>query len=297
MGLSRRALIIGSGLLGAAAGVGGWALLADARVAPGRSVLDDALGRCDITAPPTTATPGRMIESSFYSTHRKRSVNYVLAYPPKAAGGAKLPVCLVLHGAGADARTGFDGIGYQHLLADVVSRGTPPFILAAIDGGPGYWHPHADDDPLGALLTDFPVILTQHGLPTNRFGLLGWSMGGFGALLAATEAPGRFPVVTASAPALWRSFDEATAVDPAAFGSAEEWRRWGDLRARADKLKNLTVRIDCGESDSFAPALGELRERLPDPTVVHLAKGCHDTAFWRHAAPEQLRLIGKALKR
>jgi hypothetical protein len=28
---------------------------------------------------------------------------------------------------------------------------------------------------------------------------------------------------------------------------------------------------------------------------VHLAKGCHDDAFWRSVAPEQLRLIGQAL--
>ena len=35
-----------------------------------------------------------------------------------------------------------------------------------------------------------------------------------------------------------------------------------------------------------------LREQLPDPAVVHIAKGCHDDAFWRSVAPEQLRLIG-----
>ena len=50
--LSRRTLIFGGvGALGAVA-VGGWAALADARVVPGRSLIDHALGRCDLPAAP-----------------------------------------------------------------------------------------------------------------------------------------------------------------------------------------------------------------------------------------------------
>ena len=55
----------------------------------------------------------------------------------------------------------------------------------------------------------------------------------------------------------------------------------------------MAVRIDCGESDPFAPAVKALRDRLPDPGVVHLAKGCHDNAFWRSVAPAQLRLSAR----
>jgi S-formylglutathione hydrolase FrmB len=145
------------------------------------------------------------------------------------------------------------------------------------------------------LLTDLPTVLAQHGLPVDRFGVLGWSMGGFGALIAAAEAPGRFVAVVANAPAFWRSYEEAREVNPGAFDSAEDWQRWGDLMARAEKLRHLPLRIDCGESDSFTPAIKELRGRLGGTGAVHLAKGCHDDAFWRFAAPEQLRFIGTAL--
>jgi len=298
VGISRRTLIISSGVLGSVAGLGGWAVLAENRLAPGRGLIDQAMSRCDISSPPVQAAAGRLVDGSFFSTHRRRTVTYTLAYPPKAAPGARLPVCLVLHGYGVRARAAFDDIGYHRLLAAAVAAGAPPFVLAAVDGGDGYWHPHSasGDDPLGMLLDDLPVVLTQHGLPVNRFGLLGWSMGGFGALLAATEAPKRFPAVAANAPAFWRSFDEARSVNEGAFDSADEWQRWGDLLARAPKLQGLRLRIDCGDADSFAPAVKALRDRLPEPSSVHMAKGCHDTAFFRSAAPAQLRLIGDALK-
>jgi dipeptidyl aminopeptidase/acylaminoacyl peptidase len=290
--------MISSGVLGAAAGFGGWALLAQARVAPGRGLIDDALGRCDITAAPAEATPGRLVRASFYSARRRRSVGYMLAYPPKIRAGAKLPVCLVLHGHGASERDAFEVLNYQRVLAASVAAKVPPFVLASIAGGDGYWHPHgaADgdqgDDPFGMLTDDFPVVLAQHGLPVDRFGVIGWSMGGFGALLAVAEAPRLFVAAAASSPAIWSSYDDARSANADAFGSDEEWKRWGDLLGRADRLKGR-VRVDCGESDAFAPTVAALAERVPD--AVTMAKGCHDVAFWRSVAPAQLRFVGAAL--
>jgi S-formylglutathione hydrolase FrmB len=290
-------LIIGSSVLGAGVGLTGWGLLADWRILPGRGVLDEVLGRCDIdTPPPAEAAPGLVLRNSFYSRQRARTVTYSLAYPPKAVPGAPLPVCLVLHGLNGDDRSAFDELGYHKLLAAAVAAKVPPFVLASVSGGNGYWHPHPGDDPLGMLLTEFPTILSQHGLPVNKFGLFGWSMGGYGALLAATETPPMFPVVVANSPAFWPSYDEARSVYTDAFSSEDEWNTWGNMPNRVEKLRYVTnVRIDCGESDSFEPAIDDLRDQLPDPNVVHFVKGCHDDNFWRSVAPEQLRLIGTAL--
>ncbi len=288
-------MIIGSGVLGGAAGLGGWGLLADARLVPGRSLLDGLLGRCDISATPREAEPGRVLRSSFYSRKRNRSVNYMIAYPPATAAGARLPVCLLLHGLGEDERTGFDGLRLHRLVAGAMTSQSPRFVLAAVSGGDGYWHPRPGDDPLGMVLEEWPVVLAQHGLPVDRFGLLGWSMGGYGALVAASEQPARFPVVVADAPAFWLSYEDARSANPTAFTSADEWRAWGDLTTRTDKLADLTLRIDCGESDPFEPAVSDLRDRLPDPSVVHITPGCHDGAFWRSVAPAQIRLISQVL--
>jgi dipeptidyl aminopeptidase/acylaminoacyl peptidase len=293
--------MISSAVLGAAAGLGGWALLAQARVAPGRGLIDDALGRCDITATPPEATPGRLVRASFYSAHRGRTVGYMLAFPPKVRPGAKLPVCLVLHGHGASERDAFEALNYHRVLAASVAAKVPPFVLASIAGGDGYWHPRGAtgapgrqkaDDPFGMLRDDFPVVLAQHGLPVDRFGVIGWSMGGFGALLAVAEAPDLFIAAAASSPALWSSYDDARSANATAFGSEEEWKRWGDLLGRSDRLRGR-VRVDCGSSDAFAPTVAALGERLPD--AVTLAKGCHDVAFWRSVAPAQLRFVGAAL--
>jgi enterochelin esterase-like enzyme len=293
--ITRRNLI-GWGALGAVAGLGGWGLLANERVVPGRSVLDTVFGRCNVdTPPPPEATPGRTFRSSFYSRKRNRSVNYMLGYPPGVRLDAVLPVCLCLHGYGENERAAFDTLGYHKLLAAAVKAKVPPFVLASVDGGGGYWHPHPDDDPLGMLTTEFPVILTQHGLPVDRFALLGWSMGGFGALLAATEQPATYAAVAANAPAFWPSYGDAHSVNPGAFSSEEEWNTWGNLPPRVEKLRYANIRIDCGESDPFEPVVSDLRGQLPDPGVVHIAKGCHDATFWRSLAPLQLKMIGDAL--
>jgi S-formylglutathione hydrolase FrmB len=144
-------------------------------------------------------------------------------------------------------------------------------------------------------MEDFPIILTQHGLPTETFGVFGYSMGGFGALTAATEFPKRFPAVVAIAPALWDSFEDAHDHIAGSFDSADDWHTWGDMRRRLDKLKDLKFRVDCGDSDPFAPALADLTESFPDPAGVHIGKGCHDNAYRRSVAPAQFDLIGNAL--
>lgn len=289
-------MIIGSSVLGAAGGVGLWALLADARLVPGRSVVDNALGRCDIVSAPPEAQPGPIVRASFFSAHRSRSVGYMLAYPPKVTPGTPLPVCLVLHAWGASYRDPFDQLGYHRLLAGAVAAGVPPFVLASVDGGETYWHPRTNgDDPLGMLTDDFPTVLTQHGLPVDRFGVFGYSMGGYGALAAASAAPKRFVVAVANSPAFWHSYEEANRINPKAFDSDQNWRTWGDLRTHTADLKGVALRVDCGESDSFAPALSTLREQFPDPSTVHITPGCHDNTFWRSVAPDQLRLIGTTL--
>jgi predicted esterase len=280
--------------------------------------VDKVLGRCDLSdqPPPPEAEPGILVRSSFYSAHRARSVGYMIAYPPGVKAGASLPVCLLLHGYGADYRDPFDGLGFHRLLAGAVtgavsgptptatpSKGpsavpvtkVPPFVLVSVDGGSTYWHPRPGDDPLGMLLADLPVVLTQHGLPSQTFGAIGYSMGGFGALLAASEQPKRFAAVAASSPAVWLNYDDSHSANPTAFDSAADWHRWGDLRARTSSLKGIPLRIDCGASDSFTSAVETLREQLPDRSVVHIAKGCHDDAYWRSVAPAQLRLVGEAL--
>lgn len=292
-------MIIGSATLGAGGGLGLWALLADARLVPGRTVVDTVLGRCDLGAGPEEGPAegdiGKVLKASFFSSHRKRTVRYQVIYPPNVPAGMKLPVCIYLHGRGGDEKEA-ENYGLPKLLGYSTYLGTSPFVLVTIEGGDGNWHPRASgDNPLGMILEDLPIVLRQYNLKMDRLAIMGVSMGGYGALLAATEQPKMFSAVMVSSPAVWHSFDESQDAAPGAFDSAEDFRTYGDMRTRTDKLTGFALRIDCGEADPFEPNLRALQEQLPDRGVLHFAKGCHDRDFWRLAFPEQLKTIGQTL--
>ncbi|MFI5955558.1 alpha/beta hydrolase [Cryptosporangium sp. NPDC051539] len=297
--VSRRA-VLGGGVAGlglvAAGGVG----LVGAGVLPGQHQLRRALGACDVYAPAPRSAAGAVVRGAFRSTHRRTTVNYRIAYPPGARDTDSLPVCLVLHGFRGDEGVLGGGIALPGYLADVVANGVPPFVLAAADGGLGYWHPRATgDDSLGMLADEFLPLLAGRGLQTGagqRIGVLGYSMGGYGALLFTQTYPTRVAACAAGSPAVWLSYDEARKASPKAFDSAADWSRY-DVRARGPALAGIPVRVDYGRDDSFAPNMPALKDALPAATEVHEGDGCHDSTFWRSVAPDALAFLGRAFAR
>jgi enterochelin esterase-like enzyme len=138
-----------------------------------------------------------------------------------------------------------------------------------------------------------PLCADRIGLAPRR-ALLGWSMGGYGALLAAETRPSAFRAVTAVSPAVWTSRDAQRGAVPDAFDSDEDFRTH-DVIAGAGRLRGLAVRIDCGESDPFAGAARALRDACPEEPAGGLSAGCHEARYWRRTLPEQLEGIGAAL--
>jgi S-formylglutathione hydrolase FrmB len=153
---------------------------------------------------------------SLASEHVPKPVGWTIAIPPTAVQG----VVYCLHGSDDDHRMAFDDVH----VPDVVAAAGLPLAVAAVDGGAdSYWHARADgSDPMAMLLDEFvPLVEGRLGASPPR-ALLGWSMGGYGALLAAEQAPDRFDAVVASSPALWTSPDD---VPSGAFdGAADFWR-------------------------------------------------------------------------
>jgi S-formylglutathione hydrolase FrmB len=292
--ISRRRLLLAAGTgLGAAGAAALTAGLVRQGAIDGPDRLARLAGACGGSSP-AGAEPGPLVDGTFDSAARGRRVAFSIAYPPGARPGDRLPVCLVLHGRGADHRAAFGALGLHRLLAAQV-RADPgrPFALAAPDGGGDlYWHRRASgDDPLGMLLSEFAPLLAGRGLDAGRPAALGWSMGGYGALLLGLSAPGRVAAVGALSPALTRSYAD---VRPGTFDGEADWAA-NDVVGRAGGLAGMPVRVDCGTGDPFVHVARALARHLPGTAEVAIAPGCHDDSFWRRRAPRQLRMIAAAL--
>jgi pimeloyl-ACP methyl ester carboxylesterase len=276
-GTLTRRQALAAGALGGVAALAGGAGLVQAGVLPGRYRAGRLLGACDVGGPPaTTVAPGPLRFASFPSEQRGRTVGNGIAWPPGSGPGDRLPVVLLLHAAAGNERTPFDRLRLHHHLAQAVgASGARPFALAAADGRDSGWRPTAGDDPVAMVTEELLPLLSGLGLRTGpeEVGVLGWSMGGGGALRLAEAYPDRLAAVVAASPAVAEAGDEV---------------------AGAGRLAGLAVRVDCGANDPFADATAALARHLPTAQVT-MAKGCHDGWFWQRQAPAQLRFLATAL--
>lgn len=221
----------------------------------------------------------------------------IVMRPPGKHG--PLPVAIALHGAGGDARSAVS-IGYPQYLAAAMAAGAAPFAVVSVDGGAStYWHRHANgDDPPGMITTEVLPRLRALGYRVGTIGIIGWSMGGYGALLLASRlGPPAVAAVAAASPAVFASYPAAIDANSASFDSEAEFAA-NDVRspARLAILRHLPVRIDCGTDDPFAPQATLLRRYLGDPPGA-IADGCHDQTFWRRNLPAELGFLADHLNR
>jgi hypothetical protein len=296
--LSRRTLLLGAVSTAALAATGSVIAIEDGAL-PGRIRLAEALGACDVDATPPSGAVGGITTGHFTSSARHREVGWSLALPPGHDDPSGLPVALVLHGLGGDHSTGFAQLRLHEFLAAYVRAGGTTFALAAADGGNGYWHPRDDgDDPLGMLSNEFLPILNNLGLRTAAIGTLGWSMGGYGALLLAREADrgtfrrtaagGSIVAAAASSPALFASYRSSAS---GAFDNAGDFARYGDLASEPD-VGATALFVACGTDDAFAQETKRYRTHASPTPAGDISKGCHTNGYWRSVAAAQISFIG-----
>ena len=200
-------------------------------------------------------------------------------------GSGRGPVTAIacLHGRNNDESFAFDSIG---VAAFATALGLD-VAVASLDGGKAeYWHPRRGGRDARAALVDELVPLMDSWSGGGPRALLGWSMGGYGALLAAESHPSLWRSVSATSAAVWRRPGDASA---GSFDSAEDFRTH-DVLAGLGRLAGLRVRVDCGDGDPFAATNRELLRRIPG-VAGGMRPGGHNVAFWRTVLPEQLRFI------
>jgi pimeloyl-ACP methyl ester carboxylesterase len=287
--LSRRAVLgLGAGaVLGAAGGYGLDNLL---RTQKTRNIPVSTASTQARLAPPPPLEPAppadpapTMTTGSFVSAARGGiSTNWAIARPP---GQTKpLRPVIALHGKGSDAATVMAG-GVEQGLAQAVNAGLPPFAVVAVDGGGGYWHKRADGEDSGAMvLGELIPMLDGQRLDTSRVAFLGWSMGGYGALLLGGRlGPARTAAICAVSPALWMSSGAAA---PGAFDGPDDFAANSVFGMPA--LASIPIRVDCGDSDPFYSATKQFVAQLPNPPAGDFSPGGHNPEFWSSQLPAEL---------
>ena len=289
--LSRRALLSGGALaagVGAATGVGIFE-----GTLPGRPKLQALFGLNGEAGVVPDVEPGPILSGSFVSEHRLgETTGWSLMRPPDTRG-QRLPLVVSLHALGWDHEDALSRvIGLPQFLAQAVDRGVPPFAVATVDGGRGYWHRHPSGDDAEAMVVDELLPrLRRHGVTTDRIGLLGWSMGGYGVLRLATDlGPERVAAVVAASPAVWRDPADAR---PDGFEDEEEYEQYSVMDEQ-DLLEGIPVRVDVGTGDPLYREVEAYVDGFPDDADLTstFEPGGHTAAYWRRMLPAELEFLG-----
>jgi S-formylglutathione hydrolase FrmB len=285
--VSRRTFLGAGALTGLAVGAG--ALGVEQRIIPGRSWAYAHLGLNGSDGQLPDVQAGKVVSGSFVSQRRLGArCGWSVAYPPGEA--RDLPVLVVLHGRGGDHKSAFgDELGLQRYLAQHVNAGRRPFAIASVDGGDTYWHHRSSGEDAGAMVTDELLpLLTTRGLDTGRIALLGWSMGGYGALLIAGRlGSARVSACVAESPALWLHAGDTA---PGAFDDPADYEA-NTVFGHQQQLEGIPIRVDCGDGDGFLPAAQRYVRGFSRRPAGGFQPGGHTLGYWRRMAPAQLAFI------
>lgn len=234
---------------------------------------------------------GVVLENGTFSSRfwPGRDVRWRLARPtPRGTEPGAQPLVVALHGHGGGADWPFNSV---HIERHIVSTG---LAVASVDGGDFYWHARRSGTDTGRMvIEDLLPLMRSQGMATDRVGLIGWSMGGYGALLMATKlGPARVAGVVAASAALWQSPGDSA---PGAFDDSEDFIR-NDVFAARGKLRGIPVRLDCGRDDPFIAANRAFARELPDAAVT-FDEGAHTEDYWTAHAGAQMSWLRKQFTR
>ncbi len=230
---------------------------------------------------------------AFFSHARNQTVGYTIAYPPGHEPGSTLPLVVMLHGFGGNHTNAVAGMSPSKALAlHVDALPLAPMAMVTVDGGGGYWNPHPRDDPMAMVIEELVPMCQGMGLgrPPHKIGMMGISMGGYGALLLAERYPRLIAAVAAISPAIWTSYAQAQNANGGAYASAQDFAR-DDVVTHADALARTPVRVASGTDDPFHPGVEALARELPAHSSVHFSKGCHTGSFFTAQEPPSLQFL------
>ena len=149
---------------------------------------------------------------------------------------------------------------------------------------------------MGMVVDELIPLCRRLGLgrSPHKIGVLGISMGGYGAILFAEKFPRLFRAVAAISPAVWTSYAQASGVNTAAYASPAAFAA-ADVVTHARALAGIPVRVASGNDDPFHPGVVALAKALPPNAVVELSAGCHSGSFFLQQTPPSLAFLSRHL--
>ena len=282
----------------AAASFGGFELV-EHGILPGKYQLDQLDGACSVADPTLTfASLGPSITSHFLSKARQLTVGYTIAYPPGTSRGDELPLIVMLHGDDrnhADALFGMTPA--QAVALKVDGKQLAPTAIVTVDGGNGYWNPHPGDDPMAMVVDELIPMCQELGLgrSSKGIGMMGISMGGYGALAIAERNRGLVTAIAAISPAIWTTYDQARGANAGAFSSSSDFSA-GDVIVHVSALKGIPLRVASSFDDPFLPGVKTFAKLLNKSDTVVFSAGCHSAPFFLQQEPPSLAFLSGQLR-
>lgn len=268
----------------------------------------------------------RLVENQFIQSKiLARKINYAVLLPEGyQKGTGKYPVVYLLHGYGDSEKAWYQG-GNIKYYADLYESETGPVIFVMPDGFNTYWvnkyngnYPYMDM-LIGELVPEVDSLYRTSADPSQR-AVMGYSMGGYGALVLTAMNPAVF----GTAVVLSMSFrtDQQYLAEPqgnfdsqwgSIFGgigkTGEErltpyFKEYSPFYFFADpgnpSLSGQRYFIDCGDDEeSLSQTNGSLHIRMRDLGVGHefrMRNGAHTWDYWHGALPEAFRYLGFAFR-
>ena len=275
----RAALRLGAGAVGGGAGLLALEALFGSAMPLASPTPSDHLD----AAATGTALPTRESGSFLSAARGGLETTWIIVRPPGQT--APLRPVIALHCKDADASWVMD-LGMENALAELVRAGRPPFAVVSVDGGDTFWRRHANGQDSGAMvLTELLPMLAGKAIDTSRVAFMGWSMGGYGALLLGSQlGPARTAAICAISPALYLTYWQAP---PGAFDSLDDWRT-NSAASLIPRLASIPVRVDCGTGDPFYLAASQFAGQLRPRPAGGFSPGGHDASYWRAQLPAEL---------
>lgn len=257
-----------------------------------------ALALVSFLAPPDSGT---VSVESLASDALGRDWTYSVYLPPGYHGSdRRYPVIYLLHGSGGDEASWRDG---QDRLDSLIAVGAvPPSIAVAPATGTSWWVDGASpfetaffDDLVPHIDRCYQTIPSPQGRA-----VVGFSMGGYGALRYGLAHPEVFGAAVLLSPSLYDRFppEGSSARTSGAFGDPFDDERWTRLNYPAvlDGAGNATlppVFIVTGDDDWHHPEgsrydveqqtvrlYGRLHKEEGHPAELRVLDGGHDWTVW-----------------